>query len=512
MDGNARHQPDINTCTAEGLAEPHVFVIFGATGDLASRKVVPALAALALQGHLPRPFALVGASRTELSDEAFRTRLRQAMTEFRPQLLPQFEAMVEHTYYCHLHDYDDLASYQAMAKRLEEIDTSLRIGGNRIFYLAVPPSTYEAIGRNLGLAGLSLEAPPAPGHTRPSTFTRIVVEKPFGHDLTSARALDHTLHQHFDEPQVFRIDHYMAKETVQNVMMLRFANAIFEPIWNRQYISYVEITAAEALGVENRAGYYDKAGVLRDMFQNHMMQLLALCAMEPPPRFEAELVRDEKSKVFRALKPFPVDRLYDNLVLGQYGAGTVNGRAVPAYAEEPDVAPGSHTATYAMIKAQLDNWRWQGVPFYLMSGKRMREKRTEIVIHFKEVPCSLFRAMLGEHIATNSLTLGIYPQEVISMSLQTKVPGSKVCLRTVDLNFDYGSGATGPQFDGYETIILDVMLGDHTLFWREDAVELCWEYLTPILTQCEGQTCAMPVAVYPAGSHGPQEAAALLQS
>jgi glucose-6-phosphate 1-dehydrogenase len=335
-----------------------------------------------------------------------------------------------------------------------------------------------------------------------------VVEKPFGRDLNTAIELDRSIYEYFSEHQIFRIDHYLAKETVQNVLMFRFANAIFEPIWNRRYVDQVEITAVETLGVEHRAGYYEQSGVLRDMFQNHMMQLLALTAMEPPSAFEDDRVRDERVKVFRALRPFEVDRLQDRLVLGQYDAGTIDGQIVPAYRDEPGVDPQSLTPTFARMKVFIDNWRWQGVPFYLTSGKRLAQKITQISIQFKQVPHSLFRNVLGPGIAANHLTLGIYPDEKITMTFQTKLPGARVCLRSVTMDFHYYQGSQHPVLDAYEKVLLDCMLGDHMLFWRQDAVELCWSFLTPILAECEACSDRQSMLhSYPAGSFGPEEVA-----
>ncbi|MFH1122422.1 MAG: glucose-6-phosphate dehydrogenase, partial [Pseudomonadota bacterium] len=335
-------------------------------------------------------------------------------------------------------------------------------------------------------------------------WSRIIVEKPFGRDLETAVTLDRSLHEYFQESQIFRIDHYLAKETVQNILMFRFANAIFEPIWNRRYIDYVSITAAESLGVEHRAGYYEEAGVLRDMFQNHMMQLLALTAMEPPSLFEADRVLDEKAKLYRSLRPFPVDAIEDYLVLGQYDRGTIEGREVPGYREEPGVSPDSLTPTYAKMKVFVDNWRWQGVRFFVSSGKRLAGKLTEIVIQFKEIPHSMFRETLGEEISSNRLILGIYPDEKITLTFQTKNPGAHVALRPVTMDFHYHQGYQGPLLDAYEKVLLDCMVGDHMLFWRQDGVELCWSFLTPILLGCEScgnrEERLLP---YEAGTWGP---------
>jgi glucose-6-phosphate 1-dehydrogenase len=333
-----------------------------------------------------------------------------------------------------------------------------------------------------------------------------VVEKPFGRDLNTARELNSAIREYFHEHQVFRIDHYLAKETVQNVLVLRFANAVFEPLWNRNFIDRVEITAAESLGVVNRAAYYEESGVIRDMFQNHMMQLLALTAMEPPSIFEAEPVRDEKIKVFKSLRPLSPERFAENVVLGQYGPGVVHGQEVPGYRQERGIDPSSITPTFARLRAYVDNWRWQGVPFYLTSGKAMAEKRTEIVIHFKPVPHSLFRDTLGLSISPNILTLGIYPDEKINLTFQTKVPGAKVCLRSVTMDFHYHQDHTSPILDAYEKAILDTILGDQTLFWRQDAVEACWAYFDPILSRCD-EICAdeeSGLLPYPAGSRGPE--------
>jgi glucose-6-phosphate 1-dehydrogenase len=336
-------------------------------------------------------------------------------------------------------------------------------------------------------------------------WSRIVVEKPFGRDLDTAIDLDQSLHDYFGEHQIFRIDHYLAKETVQSILMFRFANAIFEPIWNRRYIDRVSITASETLGVEHRAGYYEEAGVLRDMFQNHMMQLLALTAMDPPSLFEADRVRDEKIRVYRALRPFPVKDLQSHLVLGQYGAGMIDGKRVPAYRYEPGVRPDSLTPTFAMMKIFLDNWRWQGVPFYLTSGTRLARKVTEIAIQFKEVPHSMFRLTLGEPIQANRLVLGIYPDEKISLTFQTKSPGARVCLRSVTMDFHYHQNYSGPVLEAYEKVLLDCMLGDQMLFWRQDGVELCWSFLTPLLRECE--TCSDRSEMlfpYESGTWGPK--------
>jgi len=481
-------------CIMDGTIEPCTLVIIGASGDLTARKLVPSLFNLYLNKGLPKPFLIVGCGRTEMTDEAFRESMKEALVQNSRVDQEKWEAFAGSMFYRAI-QYDIPSSYADLAERIQGLDREYGTKGNRIFYLAIPPGLYETTARMLGRAGLSEQR---------EGWSRIVVEKPFGRDLQTAIALDSVLDEHFQEPQIFRIDHYLAKETVQNILMLRFANAIFEPLWNRQYIDHVSIMASETLGVERRAGYYEKTGVLRDMFQNHMMQLLALTAMEPPSLFEADRVRDEKAKLYRSLRPFPVERLGDYLVLGQYGSGRIGGKTVPAYREEQNVSPDSLTPTFAMMTIFVDNWRWQGVPFNLCSGKRLAEKRTEILIQFKEVPHSMFRQVLGEDIRANRLTLGIYPEEKITLTFQTKNPGAKVCLRSVTMDFHYHQGYEGPALDAYEKVLLDVMMGDHMLFWRQDGVELCWSFLTPILEECE--TCGnreQMLLTYEAGTWGP---------
>jgi len=494
-----------DACLLERCMEPCTIVILGATGDLTARKLIPALFSLFVNGGLPDPFAIVGCGRTDLNDDAFRDRMKTAVkatTLFEEKRWSEFAPLL---YYRQI-QYDDIPSFNRLAGVLQKIDQRYQTQGNRIFYFSLPPLLYEPVARNLGRADLGLE------RTNGNGWSRIVVEKPFGRDLRSAVDLDRGIHEFFKEHQIFRIDHYLAKETVQNVLMFRFANAIFEPIWNRRYVEHVSITATEKLGVEKRAGYYEQAGILRDMFQNHMMQLLALIAMEPPSRFEADRVRDEKIKVYRSLRPFPVLDLNDYLVLGQYGRGTMDGEDVPGYREEEGVDPESLTPTYAMMKIFLYNSRWQGVPFYMISGKRLAEKITEIVIQFKAVPHSMFRQVLGETITANRLILSIYPDEKITMTFQTKNPGAQINLRTVTMDFDYQQNYTGPALDAYEKVLIDCMLGDQMLFWRQDAVELCWSFLTPILEGCE--FCELPgenLHSYEAGTRGPEAAARIFK-
>ena len=486
------------SCLIDGVPDPCMVVIVGASGDLTARKIVPALFNLFLTGGLPDSFLVVGCARTQLSHEKFRDKMKNALKTANILDNQKWQDFSKSLFY-HAIEYGELPSFKALAGSLKELDKEHGTGWNRVFYLAIPPSLYKSTAQMLGKAGLSGES------ERGNCWARIVVEKPFGRNLDTAIDLDRSLHEHFQEHQIFRIDHYLAKETVQNILMFRFANAIFEPIWNRRYIDHVSIIAAETLGVEHRAGYYEQAGVLRDMFQNHMMQLLALTAMDPPSLFQADRVRDEKVKAYRTLRPFPTTDLKDYLVLGQYGDGAIDGKRVPAYRDEPGVNPESLVPTFAMMKVFLDNWRWQGVPFYLTSGKRLAEKRTEIVIQFKGVPHSMFRRTLGEHISANRLVLGIYPDENISLTFQTKNPGARVCLRSVTMDFHYHQNYTGPILEAYEKVLLDCMLGDHMLFWRQDGVELCWSFLTPILKECEA--CADRAEIllpYDSGTWGPK--------
>jgi glucose-6-phosphate 1-dehydrogenase len=492
-------------CLAAEPNDPCTIVILGATGDLTARKLVPALLDLYLKGGLPKPFQIVGCGRTELSSQAFRDHLEKALTAadmLDQQRWPAFASAIQYQRI----DYDDLQSYRDLAATLKALDIKFKTGGNRIFYVALPPMLYMPVAKMIGRAGLSAENQNGNG------WSRIVIEKPFGTNLETARDLDQKLHLHFKEHQIYRIDHYLAKETVQNLLMFRFANSLFEPIWNRRYIDYVRITATETLGIEHRAGYYEQAGILRDMFQNHMMQLLALTAMEPPARFEADIVRDETVKVFQALRPFPVDNIKEHLTLGQYAAGSINGKPVQAYRKEPGVKAGSLTPTFAMMKVFIDNWRWQGVPFYLTSGKRLAKKITEIAIQFKTVPHSMFRRTLDEAIIANRLTMGIYPDEKIKLTFQTKNPGAAMCLRTVTMDFEYHQNYAGPILDAYEKVLIDCMLGDQMLFWRQDGIEKSWSFLTPVLDECE--TCGDRAGLlhfYEAGSHGPPAARALIE-
>ncbi len=487
-------------CPVEGRLESCTIVIFGATGDLTIRKLAPALYNLHLMGALPDSIAVVGVARAQMSHEQFREKVRDAAGGMDPS---QWDGFASRLYYQSI-GLDSPDSFTRLSSTLSALDNGRNPHGNRIFYFALPPSLYEKTAEFLGASGLSGEGEEGNG------WVRLVVEKPFGRDLRTAKDLNRTLHKHFTERQIFRIDHYLAKETVQNVLMFRFANAIFEPLWNRMFVDRVTITAAESLGVENRAGYYEESGVLRDMFQNHMMQLLALVAMEPPSRMEADYVRDEKCKVFRSLRFLSPADATRHVVLGQYTGGTIEGKPVPAYRQERGIDPNSVTPTFATLRVFVDNWRWQGVPFYLTSGKRLPEKSTEIVIDFKDAPHSMFGGLVRDDIGSNRLTLGIYPDERIHLSFQTKNPGAQVCLRSVRMDFDYRQDYTGPVPDAYEKAIVDCIQGDQMLFWRQDGVELSWSFLEPILEACGDCFDNGPeLQFYEAGTWGPEDGEAL---
>lgn len=487
-------------CTEMWHGDPSTIVIMGATGDLTARKLIPALFNLYLNDDLPDSYQILGCGRNRLDNQQFRKKMETAMKANGAMDDSKWSAFSSKLHYRTV-DFGSLDSFIHLAEFLRELDQKHHTHGNKIFYLALPPSLYKPTAQMIGKAGLGMERENGNG------WARLVIEKPFGRDLKTAVDLDQAIQKYFKEHQIFRIDHYLAKETVQNILMFRFANTIFEPLWNRRYIDHVSILASETLGVEHRAGYYEQAGVIRDMFQNHMMQLLALTAMEAPSQFETGRVRDEKVKVFRSLKPFPVDKLSDAIVLGQYGQGKIDGKTVPGYREEPGISTDSLTPTFAKMKVFIDNWRWQGVPFFLTSGKRLAQKKTEITIQFKEIPHSMFRQTIEEQIDANRLTLGIFPDEKVTLTFQTKKPGARVCLRSDTMDFSYHQNDTGPILDAYEKVLIDCMLGDQMLFWRQDSLEHCWSFLTPILNECE--TCgnqSQMLHFYESGSWGPETA------
>jgi len=460
----------IGSCEIE-ISQPFCLVIFGAAGDLAKRKLLPSIYRLFLDGLLPENSFIYGADLVDMSSEAYRDTARESMKAVRPEVLDDasWEKFSERLYYVSF-DFSLSESYgESIERKLPVLEEKHGTGGNRIFYLAIPPAVFENVIHNIGLSGLSGED---------KGYSHIVIEKPFGRDLASARRLNRVLHQYFEERQIFRIDHYVAKEMVQNMLIFRFANSIFEPLWNRRYIDHVQITASETLGVEHRAGYYEKSGVIRDMFQSHIFQLLAVTAMEPPVAFKADRVRDEKIKVFRSIRPFPIDSIESTVVIGQYGDGKISGDSVAGYRKEPGVSAVSITPTYAAMKVYIDNWRWNGVPFYLRSGKRLAARKTEISIHFKRVPHMMFSQVMEQTIEPNILIFKLQPEEGITLEFQTKQPGTRVCLNPVLMDFLYQKDVS---LDAYEWVLLDCILGDQMLFLRQEGVEETWAVLTPVI-------------------------------
>jgi glucose-6-phosphate 1-dehydrogenase len=480
-------------------------VVFGASGDLTSRKLIPSLFELAKRGLLSDQFYLLGTGRKKLSDEKFHQIALRAMRQpFSGAAENKARQFINKLYYTS-GDYDLASFYKNIKERIVELNTKYKTSDNLVFYLAVPPILYATIVEHVSSSGLS-----CPKDSARARKTRLVIEKPFGRDLKSAAELNKMVHKCFDEAQIYRIDHYMGKETVQNILMFRFANAIFEPVWNRDYIDHIQITIAESLGVEHRGGYYDKTGALRDIFQNHMLQMLSLVAMEPPASFEADRIRDEKVKLLRSVRPFVLKQQLVNLVRGQYGPGTVDGKKVVGYRDEPGVSPDSKTETFVAAKLFIDNWRWKDVPFYLRTGKRLCKKDTEIAIFFRKVPHSMFASMGLADIPPNVLILQIQPEEGISLSFQAKRAGSKICMSTLNMNFSYKSVFGVEMPEAYQRLLLDCMLGDQTLFDRYDSVELSWRLITAVLDAWQNEDSApWP---YAAGSESFAQADALIES
>src|SRR5579884_447604 len=489
----------------ERTPDPCVFVLFGATGDLTRRKLIPALYALSHHRLLPANFAVVGFARRDWDDDTFRQHMKEAVDEFVPDVHPGVWESFAACLYYNRSDFADPDGYVRLGELLTRIDKERGTAGNRLYYLATSPESYPEIIRNLGEANLSHRE----GYgTHRGPWTRIVVEKPFGHDLATAQRLNRVISTVFRERQVFRIDHYLGKETVQNILALRFANLIFEPIWNSQYVDHVQITVAESVGVGPRAGYYEEAGAIRDMVQNHMFQLLTLTAMEPPTTFEADPVRDEKVKVLRSVH-LPTDKVGEWTVRGQYGPGWINGQPVPAYRQEPGVDPNSDTGTYVALKLLIDNWRWAGTPFYLRTGKRLPKRITEVAITFKKVPHLLFSNDAATALEPNVLALRIQPDEGISLRFGSKVPGQHMRIRSVNMDFLYGIAFGATPGDAYERLLLDAMLGDPTLFTRRDEVEQAWTLITCV-TDAWSKQKPPPFPNYSAGDWGPEAADELI--
>jgi len=480
-----------------------IFVIFGAGGDLTKRKLIPALYNLSSQGLLPERFAIVGVDRVDYDSEGYRDYLESEVKQLVGADLDAalWDDLVRRAYYTQ-GDFRDLQAYVHLDNFLAEVDKAQRTPGSYLFYLATPPRFFGEIATHLGQSGLSQE--------EPGTWRRLIIEKPFGHDLETARELNAVLHRSLDERQIYRIDHYLGKETVQNIMAYRFANSTVEPIWNHRYIDHVQITVAESLGVENRASYYEQAGALRDMVPNHLLALLGIIAMEPPNSFEADEVRDEQAKVLRAVQPFSPEAVLTKTVRGQYGEGRMPGTGkVTGYRKEPGIADNSRTETFVAMKLKIDSWRWAGVPFYLRTGKRMPGRYTEIVVEYKHAPNAMFRDAHKRKVAANRLVLRIQPNEGIGLSFNAKVPGPNPRLGVVEMDFNYADYFGSDPHTGYETLIYDCMNGDATLFKRADHIELGWDIVQPVLDVWH----ALPPRDFPnyaAGTWGPAAADLLL--
>ncbi len=480
------------------------FVLFGATGDLTRRKIMPGLFSLSSQGLLPKNFVIVAFARRDKDDEVYRQELHENMKEFAPKLPsdgPEWDRFVKNVYYVRS-DFDEAEGYTRLANRLTELDKVHELGGNHLFYLATPPDNFSEIIENLGKAGLSKPR-------REGGWSRLIIEKPFGYDLTTAKKLNSELNSVFHENQVFRIDHYLGKEAVQNILVLRFANQIFEPLWNQKYIDNVQVTVAETLGVEGRGGYFEQSGITRDIVQNHALQVLTLIAMEAPASLTADDIRDEKVKVLKSFRQFTPEDVANSTVRGQYGPGTIDDKPVVGYREEEGVNPRSETETFSAFKFEINNWRWSGVPFYVRAGKRMPKRVTEVKIQFKAVPDVLFANLPSVKIMPNVLILRIQPDEGTSLEIGTKVPGPEMKVSPVTMDFKYGAAFHAPIRDAYERLILDAIRGDASLFARNDEVELAWGLMTPILDAWSDLSCPL-FPNYTSGTWGPEAANGLL--
>jgi glucose-6-phosphate 1-dehydrogenase len=477
------------------IPDPHIIVIFGASGDLTKRKLIPAIHQLFIQNLLPTNFAILGTSRTPLTDEEFRHR----MTEFLPANKELNLKFLSNIYYQPI-DYELQDDYLRLSTRLESLSHSLNIPANYLFYLSTPPNLYSIIPEKLAIAGLN---------TQSDGFKRLVIEKPFGINRSSAKSLNISLLKDYEENQIYRIDHYLGKETVQNLMVTRFANGIFEPVWNRNFIERVEITSAESLGVEGRGGYYDNSGALRDMVQNHLLQLVGMVAMEPPVIIEANAIRHEVMKVFQSLRPIKPGDLQKQVIRGQYTASTIKGQPTPGYREEPGVNPGTRTETFVAMKFFIDNWRWGGVPFFIRTGKKLPTRVTEIVIEFKPTPHHLFDKDGFDQHKSNQLIIRIQPDEGILLKFGMKEPGAGFRVNQVNMDFHYSSLADIQLPTAYERLLLDCMHGDATLYSRGDTVEAAWNFIQPILDAWENDP-SIPIYGYPAGTWGPYESDGLI--
>lgn len=503
MSNSTRH-PFLEGLSKHRGAAPTIMVIYGASGDLTARKLIPAIYNLSVDNLLPSDFHLIGAGRKEIPDDEFCKLAEDSIKEFSRRPLDQgvWDRWKENVHY-HAGAYDDYAAFEGLSKKIDEISKGKGRGVQVLFYISTPPSVFKPIIENLGKCGL------ASRNLHTDIASKVIIEKPFGTDLETAQSLNRTLTDHFEESQVYRIDHYLGKETVQDLLVQRFANAIFEPIWNRQYVDNVQITVSEALGVGTRAGYYDKSGALRDMIQNHTMQLLALTAMEPPVSLEPESIRDEKVKVLKAIQPLNLDKKNSDVVRAQYAEGLQGGERVKGYMQEQDVPPESFTETYAALRLSINNWRWKGVPFYLRSGKRMARRVSEIAIQFKRPPGILFTEDSRFNIANNTMVIRIQPDEGITFVMNSKVPGLETRTQPVKMSYSYSTTFGSNTPEAYERLILDAMIGDSTLFIRGDETEASWKLVTPLLEHWNA--CGKEgLDTYTAGSWGPLSSEQLL--
>jgi glucose-6-phosphate 1-dehydrogenase len=488
--------------TSDAVATSAALVVFGATGDLAHRKLYPALAVLAKRGQLPRHFAVIGVSRTQMTDEDFATEVRNSIAKAADGDTAGTNALdemgVKYRYIAGR--FDDEDTFHRLREVLTACDAQVGTSGNALFYFATIPQLFGTVAAGLARAGLAEETE--------GNFRRCVVEKPFGRDLETSRQLDAELHKCFREHQIFRIDHYLAKETVQNILALRFTNTIFEPLWNRRYVDHVQITVAEDLGVEHRGTFYEQSGALRDILQNHLLQVLAITAMEPPASFDANAIRDEKVKALRSVRPLESAELARLVVRGQYTQGEIGGVQVPGYRDEEGVAPDSNVETYLALELDIDNWRWAGVPFYVRTGKRLPHRVTEVALRYKQVPFLPLPESAVDSVEPNTMVLHIQPDEGITLEFAAKVPGSSFRVREVELDFRYQHAFAEEAPEAYERVLGDALLGDATLFIRGDEVDQAWRIVQPLIDAFEAGT--IPLSFYPAGSWGPKEADDLL--